>query len=177
MSNLFAFAGTHSLVALIITACLWAWPAGAQSVDDARFKRVNLVVADMDRALAIYRDILGFTIDTLNEGKADSYSYPIFKFPEEAQLRFATLSAGDEQIRTFGLTEVKGIEIEPVALPYRVATVLRVNDIEKVISQIQGLGLDVVEPHSDITTDGVPFTEQAFIDYDGHMILLYELEE
>ncbi len=164
-------------VVLVVCAFFVAVSAGfSQSgIDDARFKRVNLVVADIDRSLKIYSDILGFRVDTISEGAPDSYSYPIFKLPKSAKLRFATLSGGDEQIRTFGLTEVNGMELEPVALPYRTATAIRVKDIKAVISAIKALGLETVRPHSDLTPEGVSFTEQAFYDYDGYMILLYEL--
>lgn len=146
-------------------------------IDDARFKRVNLVVADIDRSLKIYSDILGFRVDTISEGSSDSYSYPIFKFPKKAKLKFASLSGGDEQVRTFGLTEVKGMELEPIALPHRTATVIRVRDIKAVIAAIKALGLQTVRPHSDTTPEGVSFTEQAFYDYDGYLILLYELDD
>jgi catechol 2,3-dioxygenase-like lactoylglutathione lyase family enzyme len=48
------------------------------------FKRINLCVADLNRSLAIYRDILGFTIDYQKDSKEDSYSYPVFTFPRSA---------------------------------------------------------------------------------------------
>ena len=52
-----------------------------------RFQRTNLVVRDLDRALAIYRDVLGFEVDYQKTSAPDSYSYRVFGFPPEAVLR------------------------------------------------------------------------------------------
>ena len=73
--------------------------------DGAHFKRVTLVVSDLERSLKIYRDILGFQLDGIMDSSEASYSYPVFKIDPEATLRFATLSAGPEQVRTMALTE------------------------------------------------------------------------
>ena len=61
-----------------------------------RFQRGNIVVADMDRSLEVYRDILGLTVEYTKESEPTSYSYPVFEIPREAKLRFATLNAGPE---------------------------------------------------------------------------------
>jgi len=129
------------------------------------YKRITLVVADIERSLTVYRDILGFTLNSLKPSDEDSYSYPVFRIPREAQISFATLD-GPEQVRTIGLS--KGIRMT--------ASVIKVNDLVGVIAQIKELGLETTEPETD-RNDEITFLEQAFIDFDGHLIVLYEIIE
>ena len=79
-------------------------------------KRINLCVADMERSLKVYRDILGFTVNYMKDSASDSYSYPVFMFPKEAKLRFATLDSPTQE-RTFALTEVRGIDLPKLPVP------------------------------------------------------------
>jgi len=179
----------RSFLACVLLVCAALPVAGAESSAESGatngtlngaeyagsyFKRVTLVVADMDRALSIYRDILGFDLDGISESSPDSYSYPVFAIPSEAKLRFATLSAGTEQIRTMALTEVKGIELEPPVPPYRTATVIRSRDIERDFERIEALELETTKAKF---VDGAEFDfwERAFVDFDGHLIVLYEI--
>lgn len=138
------------------------------------FRRANLVVTDIDRALQVYRDVLGFMVDGVSESSPQSYSYPVFQFPQQAKLRFATLST-NSQLRTLALTEVKGVTIERPPVPHLAALVIRVDDIEAVILAVRALGLDTVPPIRAETPEGDGFVEQAFVDFDGHLIVLYQL--
>ncbi|MEM7483471.1 MAG: VOC family protein [Acidobacteriota bacterium] len=152
-----------------ITALAIASSAAAQEAyDGAYFKRVNLVVADIDRALTIYRDILGFDLDRISESSPDSYSYPVFRFDPSAKLRFATLSAGSEQVRTLALTEVRGMELPRPGVPFQTASVIRSADIDEDFLRIEALGLETTEPKF---VDGreFDFHERAFVDFDGHL--------
>ncbi len=163
----------------LLTAVLIAFSATSavaeEAYDGAYFKRVTLVVADMDRALTIYRDILGFDLDGISESSSDSYSYPVFRIPPEAKIRFATLSAGKEQIRTLALTEVTGIELPKPEIPFRSTAVIRTRDIERDFRRIEALGLETTEPKF---VDGreFDFWERAFVDFDGHLIVLYQIQ-
>jgi len=152
---------------------LWA-DTLAPDYDGSYFKRVNLVVADIDRSLEIYRDVLGFDLDGVQESSADSYSYPVFKIPATAKLRFATLSAGDEQIRTLALTEVTGVELPKAPIPYRTASVIRSRDIERDFARLEALGVETTEPKF-VEGREFSFWERAFVDFDGHLIVLYEI--
>ena len=64
------------------------------------YKRITLVVADIERSLTVYRDILGFTINYIQPSDKDSFSYPVFNIPKEADLNFATLDSPTQE-RTF----------------------------------------------------------------------------
>ena len=137
------------------------------------FKRATILVADIDRSLEIYRDILGFEVFQISESSEDSYSYPVFKIPKEAKIRFATLSS-PTQVRTLALTEVTGIELPKPSAPLMTAGVIKVDDLPAVMAKIEALGLEITEPKVDEGTD-FTFREQAFIDFDGHLMVLYQI--
>lgn len=136
------------------------------------YKRVTLVVADIERSLTIYRDILGFSINSIQDSADDSYSYPVFKIPKEARVRFATLDSPSQE-RTIGLTEVKGIDLPKADGPLMYASVIKVEDLPGKMAQLEALGLEITEPETDSNAT-FSFLEQAFIDFDGHLIVLYE---
>ena len=141
------------------------------------FKRANLCVADLDRSLAIYRDILGFTVDYQKDSKEDSYSYPVFKFPKEAKMRFATLNSPTQE-RTLALTEVKGIDLPPMPLPHMAATVINCPAFDEVMEKAEAAGLEIVTPQTLPDLDGNPKgREGAFVDPDGHLIVIYALND
>lgn len=149
--------------------------ADEPSYDGAHFKRVTFVVADMERSLQIYRDILGFTLDEISDSSHASYSYPTFKIDPEAKLRFATLSAGPEQVRTMALTEVTGMDLPKPGRPFMTASVIRVNDLDGVIAKLEALELETVPPTVSERPGEFKFKEQAFIDFDGHLVVLYQM--
>ena len=165
------------LAAALVLALVASVSAGDDPYDGAHFKRVTLVVADMERSLKIYRDILGFQAGAEMESSATSYSYPVFRIDPVAKVRFATLSAGTEQIRTMAMTEIKGIELPKPGRPLTTATVIRVNDIDGTMKRIEALGLETVEPTIAERPGEFRFKEQAFIDFDGHLIVLYQILE
>jgi len=173
----------HAIALMFIVLCLGAGPlrAGDEPYDGAQFKRVTLVVADLERSLQVYRDILGFELDGVmdpNEIEAssgESYSYPVFKIDPTARIRFATLSAGEAQVRTLGITEVTGIELPKPGRPLMTATVIRVNDLDGTMKRIAALGLETVDPTIAERPGEFRFKEQAFIDFDGHLIVLYQM--
>jgi len=147
-------------------------PAAAPEV---ALKRVNLLVRDLDRSLAVYRDILGFRNAQVSQSSPQSYSYPVFRLPAQAKLRFCTLDSATE-VRALALTEVTGIDL-PAPSPIVTSTpVIRVEDIDAVHARLKAAGLDVVEPRRSKTVEGRDFSELAFTDPDGHLVVLYELD-
>lgn len=140
------------------------------------FKRTTLVVADIERSLGIYRDILGFTLNApVSESSAESYSYPVFRIPKEAKIRFVTLDTKTQE-RTLALTEVTGAPLPKPGQPLMSALVIRVPDIAATMQKIRALGLETTEPKTARSADGkFAFIEQAFVDYDGHLIVLYQM--
>lgn len=162
---------------LLIVSCLLVSPLSAadESYTGANFKRVTLVVSDLERSLEIYRDILGFQLDGIMDSTEASYSYPVFNIDPKAKIRFATLSAGPEQVRTMALTEVTGMELPKPGRPFMTASVIRVGDIEDTFGKLEALGLKTVPPKIAERPGEFKFVEQAFVDFDGHLIVLYQM--
>ncbi len=149
--------------------------ASVAAADDApHLKRVNFLVADLERALAVYRDVLGFELFAVTESGPTSYSYPVFRLPPEAKLRFATLNSATE-VRAFAITEVKGVQLPRPSGPHAVAPVIRVADLAGKLERLRELGVEVVDPVESVTSDGDRFVEAAFVDPDGHLVVVYEL--
>ena len=138
-------------------------------------KRPCLVVADLQRSLTIYQDILGFRLDYVGEASADSYLYTVFKLPTQAKLTFAALST-DHEPRAIALAEAKNVQLPTPQPPYRIATVIQVGDLDTVIQQIQLLDLEVIPPSSFTAPPNQVFTEQGFHDFDGHLIIVYQVK-
>ncbi len=138
-------------------------------------KRINLIVADMERALKVYRDALGFVVSELKTSLPTSYSYPVFQFPTSAKLRFATLDS-PTQVRTIALTEVTGIQLPKPPVPHMSATVINCDDLDNVLDKIRALGLSIVPEQPLAGADGKPKgREVAFVYSDGHLVVLYKL--
>ena len=142
-----------------------------------RLQRPNLVVADLDRALRVYRDILGFRVDFIKDSEPDSYSYPVFEIPRAAKLRFAVLSANDEQPRSLALTEIRGVDVPGPELPRRNALVLNIETIDEVLAALRAEGLHIYPEERLETQDGRIGREIGFVDHDGHLVVIYRITQ
>ncbi len=159
---------------LVVLVSLSAQSAAQGTAAAVQIKRPNLIVSDLDRALTVYRDILGFTVFAVDASGPDSYSYPVFLFPKEAKLRMATLNTATG-VRILALTEITGSPLPPHTVPHRTAIVIEVKGIEQIVSRLTAAGLKVVPAKTSKTPEGMTFTEQAFEDHDGHLVVLYEM--
>ncbi len=136
-----------------------------------RFQRANYIVADIDRALTFYRDILGFTVTFVKDSAADSYSYDVFEIERGQPMRFAVLSAPG-QPNVMALTEVPNVK--PVtATPRRSAIILEILEIDRVVEQSGVLGLTVYPEDKLITKDGREGREIGIVDFDGNLVVIY----
>jgi len=150
-----------------------AEPAAA-AYEMPHVKRPNRVVADIDRSLTVYGDILGLTASEPQVLGENSLSYPVFNIPKGTPMRSVTLHEPGEQ-RVFALTELKGFDLpRPVSAPFMNTAVIGITDLERKFSQIEDLGLTVTETRIAGGAD-FKFIEQAFVDFDGHLIVCYEI--
>ncbi len=78
---------------------------------DPYVHRSNFIVGDLDRALRIYRDILGFKVNVVLPVQKENFMRSIFQLPPEAKMRIAFLSGAKGQFGHIGITEVKGADI------------------------------------------------------------------
>lgn len=143
---------------------------------DIILKRPNFVVADLDRALALYRDILGFSVTFIKTSDKSSYSYPTFAFGKSADLRFAILST-PTQPEIFALTELKGQPLPEPRAPRDHALVLKAADYDGLRQKLKDGGYRLLEEGRLQTHAGASGREQAFLDADGHTVLIYKLDE
>jgi catechol 2,3-dioxygenase-like lactoylglutathione lyase family enzyme len=167
-----------ALAAVLLGSLLVAGPVRSEQAADSpevALKRVNLLVRDMQRSLAIYRDILGFRIFQCSDSSPQSYSYPVFHIPPQAKLYFCTLDSTTE-VRALALTQVTGVELPPHPALHLSAPVIRVDRFDEVHAKLKAAGLEVVEPRRSKTSEGQDFRELAFTDPDGHVVVLYQLD-
>lgn len=141
-----------------------------------RFQRANFVVSDLDRALELYRDILGMQLEFMKDSEDDSYSYPVFEIDRSSKLRFAVLSTPD-QPRVMALTEVSNPGVMPQSLPRRAAIVLEMPDLDGVLADCERHGF-VAYPEERLEThDGRSGREIGIVDDDGNLVVLYYIPQ
>ncbi|MEM7728887.1 MAG: VOC family protein [Pseudomonadota bacterium] len=134
-----------------------------------RFQRANHVVADLDRALSFYRDVLGFDVAFIKDSDPDSYSYDVFELPR-APMRFCVLSAGGQK-NVMALTE--NPHMRPAPAPRHSAIILEIPEIDRVVEQSKALGLTVYPEDHLITKDGRKGREVGIVDFDGNLVVVY----
>lgn len=139
------------------------------------YKRQLYVVTDMERALTLWRDVLGLQPGAITTSGPNSYSREVFNIPTEAQMRFCTLSAGPTQVRTLALLEVKGVTLPPKTGIRTTGAVINANGrLAEIIAKAQAMGLTVFGPRVLASVGQGDGTEQGFLDWDGNVIVLYE---
>ena len=139
-----------------------------------RFQRANFIVADMDRALLLYRDILGMTVDFIKESESDSYSYPVFDIERSAVLSFAVLST-PSQPRVMALTEVRNMDLSRNPPPRRSAIVLDVPNLDEVLAGCDEAGFHAYPEEQLVTHDGRIGREIGLVDDDDNLIVIYHI--
>lgn len=139
------------------------------------FKRMTIMVSNLDRTVRLWRDILGFEVVINAPSGADSYSYPVFNIAPGTAIRYAMVSAGPDQQRIFAFAELKGQAVQVPQNPRVAAAVINANGrLAEIIAKVGAEGMKVV-PAVVLrsATQGIGI-EQAFVDWDGHLIVLYE---
>lgn len=136
-----------------------------------RFQRANYLVANIDRALTFYRDVLGFEVVFIKDSEADSYSYDVFEIKRGPAMRFCVLRTED-QPNVMALTEVPGLP-PAAAKPRRAGIVLEAGNIDAAVSASRDLGLTVYREDHLVTKDGREGVEYGIVDFDGNLVVLY----
>ncbi len=139
------------------------------------FQRAALLVDNLDKAFEVYRDLLGFTVEYVANQDDEAFAYEIFDIPEDVEIRFATLSSESQQ-RTLALIEAPG-HAASLGDARRAATVIQVVSVAKTLASATELGLKICQPRTSLDpAKGPPRTESAFYDSDGHVVVIYQLE-
>tara|TARA_B100001540_G_scaffold64260_1_gene57783 strand:+ start:601 stop:1050 length:450 start_codon:yes stop_codon:yes gene_type:complete len=139
------------------------------------FKRMNLIVSDLEQSLEIYRDVIGMEVFEIKDSDKGSYAYKVFNLPEDAAMRYASLNIGSKT-RGFSLTEIKNAELPSLDGIKMTTAVIQVEDLREIYQKIINMNLHYTKIDEDITPEGITFAEFSFTDYDGHLVVLYELK-
>jgi len=140
-----------------------------------RFQRANFLVADVERSLTFYRDVLGFETVFIKDSEADSYSYDVFAIDRDAPMRFCVLRTQD-QPNVMALTEVAGLSLTD-AVPRRAGIILEDTQIFESVEKAKALGLTVYQEDHLITKDGREGVEYGIVDFDGNLVVLYLIQK
>jgi hypothetical protein len=138
--------------------------------DGAYYKRQLYVVTDMERALTLWRDVLGLVPGEITTSGPNSYSREVFNVPARAAMRFCTLSAGPNQVRTLALLEVRGVRLPRKTGIRTTGAVINANGkLETIIASARNMGLTVFSPRVLESASQGRGMEQGFLDWDGNV--------
>jgi catechol 2,3-dioxygenase-like lactoylglutathione lyase family enzyme len=139
-------------------------------------QRATLTVADVERSIAFYRDLLGFTVSARSE-----YDTPalrrMFNVPDNATPGLVLLDAGAHQPRALALVHAPGMGTDRLANrtsgPALLFNTSRLDDIHRAML---AAGMEVVLPPTPLNDfAGNPFgREAAYLDPDGVRVILFE---
>ena len=140
-----------------------------------RFQRANYLVSNKERALLLYRDILGMSLDFMKVSEEDSYSYDVFDIDDSIAIEFALLSYQD-QPRVMALTILGDGNLEKNPLPRRAAICIEGDDVDDAVSKCNENGFHCYGEDHLITHDGREGKEVGILDDDGNLIVIYKIE-
>ncbi len=149
--------------------------AGHPASVDPYVHRSNLVVADIDRALTLYRDILGFRVDRALPVNPGNFMYEFFGIPAEAQVRIAFLATPDGRFGAIGMTEVKGVPLPPRAKPYESVLIVEVQKRIEAVHEKALAATPKLEVGRILELTNPARREFPVTDYDGHRIIVMQL--
>ena len=141
-----------------------------------RFQRANYLVSNKERALLLYRDILGMRLDFMKVSEEYSYSYDVFDIDDSIAIEFALLSYQD-QPRVMALTILGDGNLEKNPLPRRAAICIEVDDVDDAVSKCNENGFHCYGEAHLITHDGREGKEVGILDDDGNLIVIYKIEK
>ena len=139
---------------------------------DLKLHRPNILVADMERSLRVYRDILGFQVNFLLD--ALDVAPEMFGLPKGTKMRMAFVSEGKGAFGSLAISEVQGVELPPAQPPYPSCIIIEVKEgrLAGILDQVRAEGLPVGEAYELAQPDR---TDVTISDHDGHRVVLFEL--
>ena len=144
----------------------------------ARIKRISLMTTDLDRSIEFFTEVVGFTLDfegTLPPG-GEPFLGPVFNIDVSRPIRRALLSTETEPRGLFLIEHPRSPRADD-RQPTAVVTVVQVSRIEQTLARAQAFGAPFSETVTDVTPEGVPFSEAMITSPGGHAILVYQVGE
>ena len=164
---------TPQLIGLALLYCLLAVSAEAQT---SRIKRISLMTPDLDQSISFFTRVIGFTLNyegTLPPG-GEPFLGPVFNIDASKPIRRALLSTSTEARGLF-LIEHPEVPAPDPNQPNAVVTVVEVESINNTLALAAAAGVPVSETVTDVTPEGMLFSEAMITSPGGHAILVYEL--
>ena len=150
----------------------------AAQAQTARIKRISLMTPDLDRSIAFFTEVVGFSLDfegTLPPG-GEPFLGPVFNIDVSRPIRRALLSTETEPRGLFLIEHPRSPRADD-RLPTAVVTVVQVSHIEQTLARAQAFGALVSETETDVTPEGAPFSEAMITSPGEHAILVYQVGE
>ena len=144
----------------------------------SRIKRISLMTPDLDRSIAFFTEVVGFTLDfegTLPPG-GEPFLGPVFNIDVSQPIRRALLSTETEPRGLFLIEHPRSPRADD-RQPTAVVTGREVSDMEQTLARAQAFGTQVSETETDVTPEGAPFSEAMITSPGGHAILVYQVGE
>ncbi len=133
--------------------------------------RSNFIVRDLDRALRVYRDILGFKVDAI--APASTFMDDVLNIPAEAETRIAFLSSVEGEFGNIGMTEIKGVDLPATTGIHPSVLIVEVQrDMQDLSDRLKAEGCQVEGIYE---LSNPSRTEILFTDLDGHRVILMKL--
>ena len=161
------------LIGMALLCCLSASSAEAQT---SRIKRISLMTPELAQSVAFFTGVIGFTLDyegTLPPG-GEPFLGPVFNIDASKPIRRALLSTSTEARGLFLIEHPEAPAPDP-AKPTAVVTVVEVESIDNTLALAAAAGAPVSETVTDVTPEGMRFSEAMITSPGGHAILVYEL--
>jgi catechol 2,3-dioxygenase-like lactoylglutathione lyase family enzyme len=161
------------LIGMALLCCLLAVPAEAQT---SRIKRISLMTPDLDQSISFFTRVIGFTLNyegTLPPG-GEPFLGPVFNIDASKPIRRALLSTSTEARGLFLIEHPEAPAPDPDK-PTAVVTVIEVESIDNTLALAAAAGAPVSETVTDVTPEGMLFSEAMITSPGGHAILVYEL--
>ena len=172
--TVFATRRSWPVLIMLILAC--GALAATASAQTARIKRVSLMTADLDQSIAFFTEVVGFTLDfegTLPAG-GEPFLGPVFNIDAAKPIRRALLSTSTEPRGLFLIEHPASPAPDP-SRPTAVVTVVQVGNIVQTMKAARIFGAPVSETVTDVTPEGMRFSEAMITSPGGHAILVYEI--
>ena len=112
----------------------------------------------------------------IKNSEKGSYAYKVFNLPKDADMRYASLNIGSKK-RGFSLTEIKNTELPSLDGIKMTTAVIQVEGLREIYNKIVEMNLYSTAIDEDLTPEGIVFSEFSFTDYDGLLVVLYELKQ
>ena len=164
---------TPQLIGLALLYCLLAVSAEAQT---SRIKRISLMTPDLDQSISFFTRVIGFTLNY--EGTLPPDGEPFlgsaFNIDASKPIRRALLSTSSEARGLFLIEHPDAPAPDPDE-PTAVVTVVEVESIDNTLALAGAAGAPVSETVTDVTPEGMLFSEAMITSPGGHAILVYKL--